>query len=554
MTRLSRLRSVQTALSGSQLGVSPYQPPQPEQPISAQNVELKLPTWNTDFTIPKQVSFDKIFIIRNANPTCWQFMGSSSPYALAVELLVHARAKFGQVTNPEKYSGNEFSLNAYKSEGVEPPEFRPTPSMEEMEMLTNLYLNTTNVLHGYSDNDAVLNGIHTYQRYHGTQIKALTGSDAYQFYRTAMICAIACSNKARHRPEYIAQSNIYYQEALQCIEEVMADVSPDALEALLLLIMFALLQPRKCDIWKLLDYACRLSVELNYHTETNDEYEDETNRQRRRSLFWGLYCLERSIGQHLGRPSDLPEEVITAEYPATLNALPFLDGQSQYALVSHYYRLIYIRSEIFRELYMPAHAPDLPRSWYEQRLDQFLAWRREYTVTEQGIGMGTMTCEMGFDTSLCFLFQPLLLRALVATKDPSLPPNCQDVVPHESFGAAVRVVQFYTKVLQAPENTPAGDYPLSVMSAHYIHQAVFTIMAHSLLAIDGRLPLVTFSADPSVSPLGPIELRFVFETSEHCLHLLSHLAEKFPGMIGAYDIYKNVSDKVLPLMVQNGSI
>lgn len=548
MTRLGRLRSVQAAVNSNDQGNNAFPSPQHNRSISAPSIELRQPDWVGGYS--SQVSFDKHLIIRNANPTCWQFLGSSSPYALAVELLVHAMAKFGPVTNPQRYTGTEFALNAYKPEGLEPPEFRSTPSHEEMEMLTNLYLSTTNVLHGYSDNEAVLSGIGTYQRYHGTNVKSLTGSEAYQYFRAAMICAIGAANKARHQQQYATECVAYYQEGVQCLEEVTSDISSEALEALLLLIMFALLHPRKCDLWKLLDYACRLSVELSFHTETNDEFEDEQTRQRRRSLFWGLYCLERSIGQHLGRPSDLPEEVITAEYPATLDALTYANGQAQYALVAHYYRLIYVRSEIFRELYMPASAPDLPRSWYEQRLDQFLTWRREYRGVEQLSGMGTMTCEMGFDTSICFLFQPLLLRALVATKETHLTPNCQEVIPHESYDAAMRSVIFYTNILRAPENTPAGDYPLTVMSAHYIQQAVFTVLAHCLLAIDGRLPVVTFSGDPSISNPGPLDLRLMVEHSESCLYLCSFLADKFPGMIGAFDICKNVLDKVLPIIVQ----
>lgn len=498
------------------------------------------------------VSFDKHFVVRNANPTCWQFFGSSSPIALAVEVLVHAQSKFGPITHDLKYVGTEFALNHYQSEDMTPPDPRPTPSRTEIEGLIDLYLSTTNVLHGYSDNETVVNDIDIYLRHHGANIKALTGNEAHQYFRVAMICSIASANKARHVPFYAAESIAYYREGLQCVEEVTSDVSPDALQALLLLILFAFFYPRRVDLWKVLDYACRLSVELNYHSETNDEFEDERIRQLRRSLFWGLYCLERTIGQHYGRPSDLPEEIITAEYPATLNVLPFLDQPSQYSLVSHYYRLIYIRSEIFRELYMPATAPDLPRVWYEERLRQMLNWQREFHGIEQIPGMGTMTCRMGFDTSICFLFQPLLLRALVATKDAVLSPDCQEVIPRESYDAAVRAVSFYNTVLRAEPDTPEGRYPITVVSGHYIHQISLTILAFCLLAIDGRLPTVSFSAEPGTDPGAAIDFSSISETCETCLFLLGQVADRFPGMIGMYDICKEVQEKVLHVMIQNG--
>lgn len=81
----------------------------------------------------------------------------------------------------------------------------------------------------------------------------------------------------------------YYQDALSCVEEVTSEVSPASLQALLLLTIFCLFYPRKGDIWKLLDYACRLTVELGYHTESNmnDVIENDAQMKLRRSTFWG---------------------------------------------------------------------------------------------------------------------------------------------------------------------------------------------------------------------------------------------------------------------------
>lgn len=549
MTRLGRLKSVEATVNGTQ-DTPPAFRPQHERTMSAHQPLAGIHEWGSHTS---DLSFDKHFIIAHANPTCWQFLGSSSAFSLAVEVLVHASAKFGQLSHPENYAGPEFWLDAQPPEDFENVTFRSTPSQTEISSLVSYYLSTTNLMMQFFDPDDLARDVEAYQQNHGSYVQALTGKDAHGFFRISMICAIAAANKARHHSSYATESMAYYAEGLQCVEEVTSDVSADALQALLLLIQFALFYPRKGDIWKLLDFACRLSVELNYHSETNDQYESEKEKKLRRSLFWGLYCIERTIGQHLGRPSDLPEEIITAEYPATLNEVNLDDPmKSQFALTSHYYRLTYLRSEIFRELYMPAVAPNLSRSWYEQRLEHILAWRKELHFLDNMSGMGSMTCDMGFDTSVCFLFQPLLLRALVATKEGSLDPDFTVNVPRESYESACGVVDFYTKVFRGKENTPYGMYPITVISAHYVHQATLTIMAHCLLALDGRLPIVSFSNELSGGATGAIDFDNIHGVNSNCLILLTTLAKKWPGMVGVLDTYKSLQDRILPIMNRVG--
>jgi len=572
LNRLARLRSVQITINGGILDPDAVPPPltgtytEHQRPISAHAID---PQTQLDWRPQdNQVSFDKHFSLEDANPTCWQYFGSSSAYALVVEVAVHASTRFGQLTHPENYTSSEFKLNQVIFESLELPTNRPTPSRQEIEFLVDLYMRSTNVIYGYSNPAQITAEVDTYLRVRSqaTPLRHLTGPEAHAFFRVAMICAIASANRSRHHHDVsTADAKSFYVEAIQCTEEVTSDISLDALQALLLLILFAFFYPHRGDAWKLLDYACRLSVELNIHSEPNDDFESQESRHRRRSIFWGLYSLERNFGQHTGRPSDLPEEIITAEYPADLSHDPVDASYTQDMLVSHYYRLIYLRSEIFRVLYMPAIAPELPRSWYEDRLEDFVNWKNEvvHIVDAQHgqMGVGIMQVEIGFNTTINFLFQPLLLRALAATKDVDAihnPSNTDLVIPRESYEAAVYSIDFYDRVFRAPEGTPEGDYPVSIVSAHYIHQATLTIMAHVLLAIDGRLPLVTFSRTRSIDGRitsdgteqgPPIDFSNIREISEACLALLEHCATTWRGMIGLYDLFREMHEKVIPALL-----
>lgn len=468
---------------------------------------------------------------------------------MTVEVLVHARAKFGPVTHHENYA--EFRLNRPVEEHA--PSMRETPDRAVIERLVAIYMASSNTLRAFVDEDTIVHDIEGYLACHSTDIRQLVSYRAHQFFRISMICAIACANKARHQPSYSAESMQYYSEALRCVEEVTSEVSVESLVALLLLILFSMFYPRKGDLWKLLDFACRLSVELGYHTEQDAAFADEKSRMRRRRIFWSLYCIERSIGQHFGRPSDLPEEIITTEYPTAISSVHMIDQVSfQSAAMSYYYRLVYLRSEISREIYLPAVVPNLPHYWYQQKYSTLLAWRRDISPDENLAGVGSVTCDIVWESTICFLFQPLVLRALANTKDLNWINEYSDTLPSESYRSACQLVEIYKQILRAPEESPLGLYPLTIVSAMHIQTAAMTIMAFCLLAIDGRIPINKWALESLEEAPIPPSFDNIYDTSGSCLILLAKCAEKFSGMVGMLDIYKSLSQKIIPIMMRSG--
>lgn len=236
---------------------------------------------------PAYHSFDKHFPIASV-PNRSRFFGSSSVFTLSVEVLHHASTK-----------------------GILPIEYEPTTPtqdgviLEIQQRLSNesygqpeavqahckVFLSSSNILYGIIDENTCPKDISTYLtlRSTGFLLPTLHGPEAHAYFRISMMCAIACATRARYQPQLATESMAYYHDALACVEEVTSEVSPASLQALLLLTIFCLFNPRKGDIWKLLDYACRLTVELGYHTETEGDgiAEDERQRKLRRSTFWG---------------------------------------------------------------------------------------------------------------------------------------------------------------------------------------------------------------------------------------------------------------------------
>lgn len=346
------------------------------------------------------------------------------------------------------------------------------------------------------------------------------------------------------------------------MEEVTSEVSSESLQALLLLIQYCLFHPRKGDVWKLLDFACRLSVELGFHTEEQqsnkwtedrDGSNEEEKKELRTNTFRGLYAIERIVGQLFGRPSDLPESIITTEYPSVLTKVVMPQDQASVQVVSaaHHYRLVYLRSEIYREIYLPASMPHFDIEWFKERYFLVSHWYREEYMSDKHAGVGTITCTVAYHSTIILLFEPLMLQALSGTRENNT-GAVPKYIPSDNYWSAVQLIRTYEKVLQAPDDSAVGIYPMTFMSAHYICLAALTLMAHGLLSIDGRIQSRCFLDENPAGFPPNIDYSGIHEVSASCLILLSWCAEKFPGLDGILEMYKRLSEKVLPELLRRG--
>ena len=256
---------------------------------------------------------------------------------------------------------------------------------------------------------------------------------------------------------------------------------------MLLLIEHCLFYPQRGDIWKLLDFACRLSVDLGYHREQaasfQDDVHDERRRGLRRSCFWSLYTIERIVGQLFGRTSDLPEPVITTDCPLYTSRPVEDQAAIQLMSATHHHRLVYLRSELYRYIYLPTNPPMDDIQWFRGQFLIILQWQEDFDFESCAPGVSTITCTVAYHATIIFLFQPLILRAL-SMKDLEEASEPLLTMPSDNYYSACKLIGAYEEILQAPEGSLFGDYPMTFMSAHYIYLAGLTLMAHCLIALN----------------------------------------------------------------------
>jgi Fungal specific transcription factor domain len=504
------------------------------------------------------VSFDINLILSLKNGQTTRYFGTSSVFCLTVHLLNCAYVKGlieTEITPTNALASGPFNVN------LEHLVVKKPHAKERLSFLIRDFLVSMNTLYGFIDPSTTDADLETYVQLtcdDSFSPQNLDARQTHQYFRISMICAIACANRARHEPIEQANSMAFYTTALTCVEDVTSEVSPESLQALLLLIVFCLFYPRKGDLWKLLDYACRLSIELGFHTELDMENENEDQKNLRRSTFWGLYAIERIVGQLLGRGADLPEAIITAQYPNPRPSQSVDEFETSQAItISHHYRLVYIRSKIYRDLYLSADMPVFPIDWYREQFNGLLAWRRDLHIEDNMPGVSTITCDVGYYSTICFLFQPVMLSLLESLKQDAInrddPTYQLQWIPQDNYYAACELILAYERVIRSPHDSALSVYPMTFLSAHYIYLAGLTLMAHCLVVLERSIPVMSpFSDTQGESDPSKIDFSRISEISASCLILLTWCSDRWPEMVSMLNVYKRLSDRLVPALIRSG--
>lgn len=380
----------------------------------------------------------------------------------------------------------------------------------------------------------------------------LQGLQMYQYFDVSMICAIGCATNARHQPSLSAKSLAFFEDVLPYVEEVTSAITPQSLQSLLLLVIFSLFWPTKVDVWRLLDYCCRLSDELGYHVDSSDEQEDEAKRNLRRTTFWGLYTLEGLVSQIFGRSPDLNEAIITTRYP---DMVTLMDGFGatlpQYGPISMHHRLMHIRFEIFKDLYVPAESAPQDLDWYQTHFHNLQEWKTGFE-TIAAPPLLTVSCNIFYHSTICFLFQKSILEAMEVDHSSSTPDKTSLAIPQDNYWSACELIKIYESIIRARQESALGEYPMTFISVHFICIACMTILSHALLALSGRDQTRKMVGPGETSELGKMDFRGLWSASNSALLLLSWCSERWPGAEGMLNVYKRLADVIIPAMFRKG--
>lgn len=110
-----------------------------------------------------------------------------------------------------------------------------------------------------------------------------------------MVLAIGTTAQSRSNKDvFYTDGVLWVGRALRYADRVLMPGYVSQIQALVLLIQYAMLDPAHFDSWQLTGFACRSVVDLGFHQDPPKEQQiDKKNLDMRRRLFYSVYSLDR---------------------------------------------------------------------------------------------------------------------------------------------------------------------------------------------------------------------------------------------------------------------
>ncbi|KAI9782930.1 MAG: hypothetical protein M1839_004405 [Geoglossum umbratile] len=181
-----------------------------------------------------------------------------------------------------------------------------------------------------------------------------------------MILAISSSLQSRRRDdEAYRNAELYVAAALGRADEVLTPGSIAGIQAILLLVIYAMLDPAHFDSWYLIGIASRAAVDIGLHHDPPKQLlSSKAQLDRRRSVFYCVYTLDRSISMVHARAFSFTDESTNVALPSLPTKLAAHDPpennqiwQQPLDSALHIFRLRQLQSSWYQDLFQSGDKP-----------------------------------------------------------------------------------------------------------------------------------------------------------------------------------------------------
>lgn len=160
-----------------------------------------------------------------------------------------------------------------------PPQFTITPLIQQ-------YIDKVHILYPFISETTVFAALAEHQGGHCSPV-------AHWIVR--MVTAISLISNSRQRgDQHYLDAVGHAAEAFQSIESVVRPGSMQGIQSLLLLVIYAMLDPHHFNSWYLIGIASRATVDLGLHQDLlSDKRIPKSHLDLRRRVFHSVYALDR---------------------------------------------------------------------------------------------------------------------------------------------------------------------------------------------------------------------------------------------------------------------
>ncbi|KAI6250353.1 Positive regulator of purine utilization [Erysiphe necator] len=236
------------------------------------------------------------------------------------------------------------------------------------------------------DEEILLNVLESIYQ-HNLQLVSESGH--WLFYMTLAISSISQSRNYTDR--FYKDAVICIRKALSFADRVLVPGCVSQIQALVLLVQYSMLDPAHFDSWILTGITCRAIVDLGFHQDPpKDEPTDQKSLELRRTLFYSIYSLDRSVSMVHARSFSFTDDSTSVTFPSIKNEKLPVDtklklGRKFKIQSSLLFKLRKIQSSWYHELFQSKNDFITNPSTYIQKVCQEMqAWAQsipEYLPT-----------------------------------------------------------------------------------------------------------------------------------------------------------------------------
>ncbi|KAI9839892.1 MAG: hypothetical protein M1819_000084 [Sarea resinae] len=173
-----------------------------------------------------------------------------------------------------------------------------------------------------------------------------------------LVLAITAASLSQKKGDQNYQRAVgHVAAALDKAEDVLHPGSIAGIQAILLLVQYAMLDPHHFDSWTLIGAASRAMVDLGLHEDPSLEVKMSKGQlELRRRTYYSVYTLDRSISMAYARPFSFSDESTSVVLPCQSISPSGLSPKSQLGLqpidsAVHLFRMRVIQSSLYQDLF-----------------------------------------------------------------------------------------------------------------------------------------------------------------------------------------------------------
>ncbi|EWC48962.1 hypothetical protein DRE_00267 [Drechslerella stenobrocha 248] len=186
----------------------------------------------------------------------------------------------------------------------------PLPDRDTALRLIQHYLDTIFSHYPFFDETSLFMSVHAVFRDETTA----SSRDLYICYMVLAIATVSISKGADATAKLRAAG--YVTAAIGHSRQILVPYSTIGIQATLLLIQYALLEPATYNPWYLIGVASRIMIDLGLHQDLQKSAKQTANEaELRRRIFYSVYTYDRYISMTYERPYSFSDEAINVRLP-----------------------------------------------------------------------------------------------------------------------------------------------------------------------------------------------------------------------------------------------